>query len=49
MFWANCKKKLLENEGKTKGAENEGGIASNITRKAMKEILVLCKKHSFYS
>ena len=43
------KKNSEKMKAKTKGAENEGGIASNVTRKAMKEILVLCKKHSFYS
>lgn len=36
-------------KAKTKGVENEGGIASNITRKLMKELLVLCNKHPFYS
>ena len=36
-------------KAKTKGVENEGGIASNITRKLMKEILALCNKHPFYS
>lgn len=42
------KEKLPESEAKTKGVKDKEEIASNITRKEMNAILVLCTKHTFY-